>query len=71
MEEIYLALTVGILFFVSKMILNKLQKQPNAQRDLRDTLLVSILTGSVLWVKKNHFSGLSTKANVFINEPGF
>jgi hypothetical protein len=71
MEEVYLALTVGILFFVSKLILNKLQKQPTAQRDIRDTLLVTILTGSVLFIKKNNFSGLSTKANVFVNEPGF
>jgi len=71
MEEIYLALTVGILFFVSKLILNKLQKQPSAQRDLRDSLLVSILTGSVLWIKKSQFSGLSAKAHVFVNEPGF
>jgi hypothetical protein len=71
MEEVYLALTVGILFFVCKLILNKLQKQPTAQRDIRDTLLVTILTGSVLFIKKNNFSGLSAKATVFVNEPGF
>jgi len=71
MEELYLALIVGILFFVSKLILNKLQKQPTEQRELRDSLLVSILTGTVLWIKKTQFSGLSAKAHVFVNEPGF
>jgi hypothetical protein len=71
MEELYLAMIVGVLFFVCKVILNKIQKQPTEQRELRDSVLVSILTGSVLWIKKTQFSGLSTKANVFVNEPGF
>ena len=71
MEEVYLALIVGALFFVCKFVLNKVQKVPSGQRDLRDSLLVSILTGGVLWVKKTQFAGLSTKAHVFVNEPGF
>jgi len=71
MEELYVAIAVGVLFFVCKLILNKVQKQPTEQRELRDSLLVSILTGTVLWIKKSQFSGLNTKANVFINEPGF
>jgi hypothetical protein len=71
MEEIYLALIVGGLFFVCKFILNKVQKVPPSQRDVRDSLLVSILTGGTLWVKRTQFSGLSSKAHVFVNEPGF
>ena len=71
MEEFYVAITVGVLFFVCKLILNKLQKQSTEQREIRDSLLVSILTGCVLWIKKTQFSGLNTKTHVFINEPGF
>ena len=71
MEEVYLALAVGILFFVSKLILNKIQKKKNSQSDLRDSFLAAVLTGSVLFVKKTNFSKLSDKAKVFVNEPGF
>ena len=71
MEEIYVALVVGILFFVCKTVLNKLQKQSTGQRDIRDSFLAGLLTGGVLFVKKNQFSGLSSKAQVFVNEPGF
>ena len=71
MEEIYVALVVGILFFVCKTVLNKLQNQSTGQRDIRDSFLAGLLTGGVLFVKKNQFSGLSSKAQVFVNEPGF
>jgi hypothetical protein len=71
MEELYVAITVGLLFFVCKLILNKLQKQSTERREFRDSLLVSILTGIVLWIKKTQFSGLNAKAHVFVNEPGF
>ena len=71
MEEVYLALVMGVLFFVCKIILNKVQKIESTQRELRDSLLVTLLSGGVLWTKKNYFSGLSAKAHVFVNEPGF
>ncbi len=71
MEEVYVAIVVGCLFFVCQMIVNKVQKRPNSSRDIRDSVLVFILTGTVLWIKKTNFSALSTKAHVFVNEPGF
>ena len=71
MEELYLALAVGVLFFVCKLVLNKLQKKKNGQDDVRDSFLAAALTGGVLFVKKTNFSKLSDKAKVFINEPGF
>lgn len=71
MEEIYLALAVGFLYFVCKVVLNKLQKQETGQRDFRDSFLVVVLVGSVLVIKKKKFSNLSDKAKVFVNEPGF
>ena len=71
MEEVYLALAVGILFFICKLILNKIQKKKNSQSDVRDSFLAGVLTGSVLFVKKTNFSKLSDKAQVFVNEPGF
>lgn len=71
MEEVYIAVAVGILFFVSKLILNKVQKIKNSQQDLRDSFLSAVITGGVLFVKKSNFSKLSEKAKVFVNEPGF
>jgi hypothetical protein len=71
MEELYLSVAVGILFFVCKLILNKVQKKKNSQEDVRDSFLAAALTGGVLFVKKTNFSKLSDKAKVFINEPGF
>lgn len=71
MDEVYLALIVGFLFFICKVILNKLQKEETGQKDFRDSFLVSALVGAVLVIKKTNFSSLSEKAKVFINEPGF
>jgi hypothetical protein len=71
MEEVYVALVVSVLFFVCKTILNKLQKQNTGQRDIRDSFLAGLLTGGVLFVKRTQFSGVSGKAQVFVNEPGF
>lgn len=71
MEELYIAVAVGVLFFVSKLILNKVQKIKNTQYDIRDSFLAAVLVGGVLFVKKTNFSKLSEKAKVFVNEPGF
>lgn len=71
MEEVYIAIAVGVLFFVCKTILNKIQKQKTAQRDVRDSFLSAAVVGAVLFIKKTNFSALSTKAQVFVNEPGF
>lgn len=71
MEEAYLALIVGFLFFICKVILNKFQKQETGQQDMRDSFLVTVLVGVVLFVKKTNFASLSEKAKVFVNEPGF
>lgn len=71
MEEVYVALIVGVLFFICKLILNKFQKIESGQRDIRDSFLAAVLVGGVLMVKKTNFASLSTKAQVFVNEPGF
>jgi hypothetical protein len=71
MEEAYVALIVGFLYFISKVILNKFQKQETGQKDFRDSFLVTALVGGVLVVKKTNFESLSEKAKVFVNEPGF
>lgn len=71
MEEVYLAIAVCVLFFVCKTVLNKLQKQPNGQQDIRDSFLAGVLTGTVIFVHKTQFSGITGKAQVFVNEPGF
>jgi hypothetical protein len=71
MEEAYLALIVGFLFFICKVILNKFQKEETGQKDFRDSFLVTVLVGSVLMIKKTNFASLSEKVKVFVNEPGF
>jgi hypothetical protein len=71
MEEAYVALIVGFLYFICKVILNKFQKQETGQKDFRDSFLVTALVGGVLLVKKTNFESLSEKAKVFVNEPGF
>ena len=71
MEEVYIAIAVAILFFVCKTILNKLQKSKTGQQDIRDSFLAGLLTGGVLFVKKSQVSGITGKAQVFVNEPGF
>ena len=71
MEEVYMAIAVAILFFVCKTVLNKLQKAKTGQQDIRDSFLAGLLTGGVLFVKKTQFSGITGKAQVFVNEPGF
>ncbi len=71
MEEAYVALIVGFLYFICKVILNKFQKQETGQKDFRDSFLVTALVGAVLVVKKTNFESLSEKAKVFVNEPGF
>jgi len=71
MEELYVALAVGVLFFVCRLIINKIQKNPNGQEDVRDSFLAAAVTGGVLFVKKTNFSKLSEKAKVFVNEPSF
>jgi len=71
MEEAYVALIVGFLYFICKVILNKFQKQETGQKDFRDSFLVPALVGGVLVVKKTNFESLSEKAKVFVNEPGF
>jgi len=71
MEEVYVALIVGFLYFICKVVLNKFQKQDTGQRDIRDSFLVAALVGGVLFVKKTNFASLSEKAKVFVNEPGF
>jgi hypothetical protein len=71
MEEAYLALIVGFLFFICKVILNKFQKEETGQKEFRDSFLVTALVGSVLLIKKTNFASLSEKVKVFVNEPGF
>ena len=71
MEEAYLALIVGFLFFICKVILNKFQKEETGQKDFRDSFLVAVLVGSVLLIKKTNFASLSENVKVFVNEPGF
>jgi hypothetical protein len=71
MEEVYVALVVGVLYFICKLILNKFQKIESGKRDMRDSFLAAVLVCGVLMIKKMNFTPLGSKAQVFVNEPGF
>jgi hypothetical protein len=70
MEEIYLGLIAGGLFFVVKLILEKLkyEEKPNL---MRDSFLVTVILISLLYLKTEYLKTVDMKTPVFVNEPGF
>ena len=71
MENFYIAISVAILFFALKMILNKDEKDEVKRNNLQDSVYVLVITLGVLYVKDYYFLKESGKAKVFTNEPGF
>ena len=71
MENFYIAISVAILFFVLKMILNKDEKDDVKRNNLQDAVYVLMLTLGVLYAKDYYFLKEAGKAKVFTNEPGF
>ena len=71
MESFYIALCIGVLFFILKMILDK-EKEPDVKRNnLRDSLYIFFIALVVFYAKDYYFLKESGKAKVFTNEPGF
>jgi hypothetical protein len=70
MEEIYLGLLAGGLFFVVKLIMEKLKYdvKPNL---LRDSFLVTVVIILLLYLKTEYMKSVDMKTPVFVNEPGF
>lgn len=71
MEEIYLGLIAGGLFFVAKLILEKLKYDTEKPNLLRDSFLVTVILIMLLYLKTEYLRSVDMKTPVFVNEPGF
>jgi len=71
MENFYIAISVAILFFALKMILNKDKEDDVKRNNLQDSVYVLVITLGVLYAKDYYFLKEAGKAKVFTNEPGF
>ena len=71
MENLYIALCIGILFFILKMVLDKDKEDDVKRNNMKDAVFVFFITLGVLYAKDYYLLKESGKAKVFTNEPGF
>jgi hypothetical protein len=71
MENVYIAMCIGALFFVLKMVLDKDKEDSVKRNNMKDAVYVFFITLLVLYGKDYYFLKESGKAKVFTNEPGF
>jgi hypothetical protein len=71
MENVYIAMCIGILFFILKMVLDKDKEDEVKRNNMKDAIYVFFITLGVLYGKDYYFLQESGKAKVFTNEPGF
>jgi len=71
MEEIYLGLIAGVLFFAVKLIMEKLKYESEKPNLMRDSFLVTVILITLLYVKTEYMKSVDMKTPVFVNEPGF
>ena len=71
MENVYIAMCIGVLFFILKMVLDKEKEDDVKRNNMKDAVYVFIITLAVLYGKDYYFLKESGKAKVFTNEPGF
>ena len=71
MENVYIAMCIGILFFILKMVLDKDKEDGVKRNNMKDAVYVFFITLAVLYGKDYYFLKESGKAKVFTNEPGF
>ena len=71
MENLYIALCIGVLFFILKMVLDKDKEDDVKQNNLKDAVYVFFVSMIVLYGKDYYFLKEAGKAKVFTNEPGF
>ena len=71
MENVYISLSIAVLYFILKMVLDK-DKEPEIKRNnLKDAVYILFISLMVLYGKDYYFLKESGKAKVFTNEPGF
>jgi len=71
MENVYIAMCIGVLFFILKMVLDKDKEDDVKRNNMKDAVFVFMITLAVLYGKDYYFLKESGKAKVFTNEPGF
>jgi hypothetical protein len=71
MENFYIAICVGVLFFIVKMIMDKDKEDDVKRTNMKDSVIVVLIMLGVLYGKDYYFLKESGKAKVFTNEPGF
>lgn len=71
-EYIYVSFCVAISFFVFKLVINKMNKNDEKNKEImKDSVYVCFITFTVIYVYSNFFKKSSGKTPVFTNEPGF
>jgi len=71
-EYIYVSFCVAISFFVFKLIINKMNKNDEKNKEImKDSVYVCFITFAVIYVYSNFLKKGSGKTPVFTNEPGF
>ena len=71
-EYLYISFCVGISFFIFKMIVNKINKESEKNKEvMKDSIYVFFLTFLVIYVYTVYFKEGTGKTKVFTNEPGF
>ena len=71
MEEIYLGLIAGVLFFAVKLIMEKLKYESEKPNIMRESFLVTVILITLLYLKTEYMKSVDMKTPVFVNEPGF
>ena len=71
-EYLIISFFVAIVFFVFKLILNKIKKENEKNNEsMRDSFYIFIITFLVIYAYSNFFKKGSGKTPVFTNDPGF
>ena len=71
-EYMYIAFCVGISFFIFKMIINKINKETEKNKEvMKDSVYIFFITFLVIYMYSVYFKEGKGKTKVFTNDPGF
>ena len=71
-EYLYIAFCVGISSFIFKMIVNKINKETDKNKEvMKDSVYIFFLTFLVIYIYSFYFKEGTGKTKVFTNDPGF
>ena len=73
-NNIYIAITVSIIYILLKLVLEKTSKNKNTEKDktlFRDSFYIAVIVFVVLYGYDYYFTNNGEKTKVFTNEPDF